>query len=222
MRIDVWSDVVCPWCHVGLANLDLALEGFEPAGKVEVVLRSFQLDPTAENEPAGSHTRLLAEKYGTSESEMRARQARIVSLGAERGLDFRFDRVRRGNTFDAHRLLHLAREHGLQRQLKDRLGRAYFTEGEPIGEADTLRKAAADIGLDPLEVEAVLAGDAYADDVRTDIETAQRLGITGVPFFVADGHLAASGAQPPEVLGQLLRRAWDDAHPPSTERPPDL
>jgi predicted DsbA family dithiol-disulfide isomerase len=211
VRIDVWSDVVCPWCHIGLANLDLAIAGFEHADQVEVVLHSFQLDPNAVSEPAGTHTQLLAEKYGTSVSEMRARQARIVSLGADRGLDFRFDSVQRGNTFDAHRLLHLARERGRQRQLKDQLGRAYFTEGEPIGERDALRRAAVAVGLDGDEVDAVLTSDRYADDVKADIEAARRIGITGVPFFVADDHLGASGAQPPEVLGQLLRRAWDDA-----------
>jgi predicted DsbA family dithiol-disulfide isomerase len=213
MRIDVWSDVVCPWCHIGLANLDVALSRFEHADEVEVVLHSFQLDPEAVSEPAGSHVERLAEKYGRSVSEMLAQQARIVSLAADRGLDFRFDSVQRGNTFDAHRLLHLALERGHQRELKDRLGRAYFTDGEPIGDADTLRRTALDVGLDGDEVDAVLAGDAYADAVRADIDTARRLGINGVPFFVADGRLAVSGAQPPEILGQLLDQAWSAATP---------
>jgi predicted DsbA family dithiol-disulfide isomerase len=209
MRIDVGSDVVCPWCHIGLANLDRALADFEHAEEVEVVLHSYQLDPEATSEPAGSHTELLAKKYGRSVSEMRAQQARIVSLAADRGLDFRFDAVQRGNTFDAHRLLHLALERGVQRQLKDRLGRGYFTDGEQIADRAALRAAAIEVGLDGAEVDAVLGGDAYADDVQADIDQARRIGINGVPFFVADGRIAVSGAQPPEILGQLLRQAWD-------------
>jgi predicted DsbA family dithiol-disulfide isomerase len=211
MRIDVWSDVVCPWCHIGLANLDRALADFEHADEVEVVLHSYQLDPEATSEPAGSNTERLAAKYGRSVSEMRAQQARIVSLAAERGLDFRFDAVQRGNTFDAHRLLHLALERGVQRQLKDRLGRSYFTDGEQIADPVALRAAAIEVGLDADEVDEVLGGDAYSEAVQADIDQARRIGINGVPFFVADGRIAVSGAQPPDILGQLLRQAWDTA-----------
>ncbi len=216
MKIDVWSDVVCPWCYVGLANLDTALADFEHADEVEVVIHSFQLDPHAVTQGPVEHTEAIARKYGTSVGQVRANQARIVSLGAERGIDFRFDRAVSGNTFDAHRLLHLALGSGLQRPLKDRLGRAYFTDGDPIGEPETLRKAAADVGLDPEEVEAVLAGDAYAADVAADIATARQLDITGVPFFVTDSRLGISGAQPPETLLKVLRRAWDE-RPPAIE-----
>jgi predicted DsbA family dithiol-disulfide isomerase len=213
VRIDVWSDVVCPWCHIGLANLDVALAGFEEADEVDVVLHSFQLDPDAVAEPAGRNAEMLAERYGRSVSEMRAQQARIASLAAERGLDLRLDATQRGNTFDAHRLLHLALERGVQRPLKARLGRLHFTEGGQVGDHAELRQAAVDVGLDGDEVDAVLASDAYADAVRADIETARRLGITGVPFFVAGGRLAVSGAQPPEILGRFLRQAWEAESP---------
>ncbi len=213
MRVDVWSDVVCPWCFVGLANLDVALEGLPQADQVEVVLHSYQLDPKAETRTPEEHIAGIARKYGTSVGQVRARQAHIVSLGAERGIDFRFDRSWGGNTFDAHRLLHLALERGVQRQLKTRLGRAVFTDGDPIGDHDTLRKAAADVGLDPQEVDDVLAGDAYARDVLTDIATAHQMDVTGVPFFVVDGRLALSGAQPPELLAKVLQRAWAESHP---------
>jgi len=213
MKVDVWSDVVCPWCFVGLANLDAALAEFAHGDEVEVVLHSFQLDPGAVTQGPEEHTEAIARKYGTSVGQVRANQARIVSLGAERGIDFRFDRAISGNTFDAHRLLHLALDRGLQRPLKARLGRAYFTDGDPIGEPDTLRKAAVDVGLDPTEVDEVLAGDAYADAVRADIATARELDISGVPFFVADGRLGLSGAQPPETLLKVLERAWAERTP---------
>lgn len=213
MRVDVWSDVVCPWCYVGLANLDAALADFAHGDEVEVVLHSFQLDPGARTRSPEEHTEALARKYGTTVGAIRARQAHIVSLGAERGIDFHFERAWSGNTFDAHRLLHLARERGVQRPLKERLGRAYFTDGEPIGEPATLRAAAVDVGLDPDEVDEVLAGDAHADDVRADIEAARDLDVTGVPFFVVDGRLGLSGAQPPEVLGRVLRKAWAERVP---------
>jgi predicted DsbA family dithiol-disulfide isomerase len=208
LALDVWSDVVCPWCFIGLANLDTALERFDHAGSVEVRLRSFQLDPAAPPRDEQPLVDRLAQKYGTSVQQIRESQARIVALGAERGIDFQFDQAVGGNTFDAHRLLHLAARHDRQIELKRRLGRAYFTDGDAIGEADTLRRAAADVGLDPDEVDAVLAGDAFADDVRADLDRARSIGVTGVPFFVADGRLAVSGAQPPEVLLEVLQEAW--------------
>jgi predicted DsbA family dithiol-disulfide isomerase len=213
MRVDVWSDVVCPWCFVGLANLDVALGDFAHADEVEVVLHAFQLDPRARTQTPEEHIAGIARKYGTSVGAVRARQAHIISLGAERGIDFRFDRTWGGNTFDAHRLLHLALGRGVQRRLKTRLGRAVFTDGDPVDAHDTLRKAAADVGLDPQEVDEVLAGDAYAAEVLTDIAAAHQMDVTGVPFFLVDGRLALSGAQPPELLGKVLQRAWDESHP---------
>lgn len=213
MKIDVWSDVVCPWCFIGLANLDAALAELEAADEVEVVLHSFQLDPRAVTQTPEEHTEALARKYATSLGQIKANAARIVSLGAERGIDFRFDRAISGNTFDAHRLLHLALDRGVQRPLKERLGQAYFTDGDPIGEHDTLRKAAADVGLDPAEVDDVLDSDRYADAVEADIATASSLDVTGVPFFVVDGRVGLAGAQTPEVLLRLLRRAWADHEP---------
>ncbi len=208
LSLDVWSDVVCPWCFIGLANLDAALARFAHAGSVAVQLHSFQLDPSAPVRDEQPLVERLAEKYGTSVAQIRDSQARIVALGAERGIDFRFDQAVGGNTFDAHRLLHLAARHHRQLELKRRLGRAYFTDGEAIGEPDTLRRAALDVGLDAEEVDALLAGDAFARDVRADIDHARSIGVSGVPFFVADGRLAVSGAQPPDVLLGLLEEAW--------------
>jgi len=208
VRVDVWSDVVCPWCFIGLANLGEALGRFDHEDEVDVVLHSFQLDPGAPRRDDQPLVERLAHKYGATVEQIRTQQARIVDLGAERGIDFRFDDAIGGNTFDAHRLLHLARARGRQIELKHRLGRAYFTDGEPIGEPDTLRRAALDVGLDADEVDAVLAGDAFADDVRADLDAARQIGVAGVPFFVVDGRLGMSGAQPPESLLELLDQGW--------------
>ncbi len=208
MRVDVWSDVVCPWCFIGLANLGEALQRFEHEDDVEVVLHSFQLDPGAPRSYEDPLEERLAKKYGASVEQIRTQQERITALAAERGLEFHFEREHGGNTFDAHRLLHLARVRGRQIELKHRLGRAYFTDGDPIGEPDTLRRAAVEVGLDADEVEAVLAGDAFADEVRTDLDAARQIGIGGVPFFVIDGRLGMSGAQPAEALLDLLDQGW--------------
>jgi len=213
MRIDVWSDVVCPWCYVGIANLDVALEAFEHSDDVEVFYRSYQLDPSAPARDETPAVTLLARKYGTTEAEIEKGQARLVALGADRDIEFNFDRTIRGNTLDAHRLLHLAAENGKQDALKRRLLRAFFTEGEAIGEHQTLRRLAVEVGLDPAEVDDVLASERYGNDVIIDIASARKMGVSGVPFFVVDERLAVAGAQPPEVLSDLLGQAWESRQP---------
>jgi predicted DsbA family dithiol-disulfide isomerase len=213
MNIEIWSDVVCPWCYIGKRRLDRALEAFGHAGDVTVTYRSFELDPAAPAERAGSHAEHLAHKYGMTVEEAERSGRQMTERAAAEGLEFRFDLLRGGNTFDAHRLLHLAREHGLQPEMKERLLRATFTEGLAIADAGTLVRLAADAGIPAAEAEAVLAGDAYADAVRADELQAARYGITGVPFFVADGKFAVRGAQPAEVIQELLERAYADAAP---------
>lgn len=210
MRVDVWSDVVCPWCYIGLANLDQALGDFEHAEEVEVVLHSFELDPNAPRRDDTPLAELLARKYASTPDEVRAQQHRITALGAERGIDFRFDQAVRGSSFDAHRLLHLAREQGRQLELKHRLGQAYFTDGACLGEHDTLRKSAVDVGLDPAEVDEVLDGHRYAAEVREDEEAAREIGVSGVPFFVIDGRFGLPGAQPAEALLRSLEHTWPE------------
>lgn len=216
LLVEVWSDVVCPFCYVGLANLDAAIAQLENPDDVEVRVRSFQLDPSAKTEHASEHLAGLARKYGTSVEEMSARQDQIVSMGAEAGVEFRFDKAISGNTFDAHRLLHLAHRHGVQHALKHALFKAYFTDGKPIGEHDTLREVAAEVGLPSDEVDALLAGDAHADDVRTDIAAARSHGVGGVPFFVVDERLGLSGAQPSELIAKVLRKALNERQPQVT------
>lgn len=216
MRIEIWSDVVCPWCYVGKRRLEKALAGFGHADEVEVVYRSFELDPTAPRHGHEPTTAVLARKYGRTESEMRQMQQQLVDLAAEEGLAFRlFDNVHT-RTVDAHRLLHLALDAGgpaLQRELKEALLAAYFLRAEDVGDHDVLRAAATGVGLDAERVDAVLAGQEYAEAVAADVAQARAYGATGVPFFVVDEKYGVSGAQPTEVFTQVLERAWADAHP---------
>ena len=213
MKVEIWSDVVCPWCSIGKSRFEAAVERFEHGDQVEVVWRSFELDPQAPNHHDGELVDRLAQKYGMTRDQAEAAQARLTAVAAEEGLDFRFDRAQSGNSFDAHRLLHLAAGDGLQNDLKDRLFRAYFTEGEAIGEPETLRRLAIEVGLDPVEVDRVLSGDAFADAVRADEAEAKARGVSGVPFFVVDRRFGVSGAQSADLLLDVLRQAWGDQPP---------
>lgn len=213
MQVEIWSDVVCPWCAIGKRRFEAALAGFEHREDVDVRWRSFELDPAAPRSVPGGATQRLADKYGVSLEQARAMQQRVVDAGAGDGLSFRFDSAKPGSTVDAHRLLHLAAERGVQGAVKERLLRAYFTEGEPIADAPTLVRLAGEAGLDPAEAAAVLDSDAYTAEVRADQAEARALGIQGVPFFVLDRKYGVSGAQPAEVLLEVLRQAWAAAHP---------
>lgn len=208
MTVEVWADVVCPWCRLGKAYLERAIAQFEHAQSVDVVWRSFELDPKAPASRPESLNEHLSRKLGRSPEQVDELQEMIRQRGAEVGVDFRFDHAKTGNTFDAHRLLHLAKDEGLQGELSDALYQAYFTDGEPIGDPATLARVAAQVGLDPAAIEAVLSSDRYADAVRADEAEAQALQVTGVPFFVFDRRVAAGGAQPPEVLLSGLEQAW--------------
>jgi predicted DsbA family dithiol-disulfide isomerase len=202
---------VCPWCYIGKRRFERAVASFGHPDEVAVTYRSFELDPSAPAQRTGTHAEHLAHKYGMTIAQAEQANEQMTERAAADGLDFRLDLIRGGNTFDAHRLLHLASEHGLQPEMKERLMRATFTEGLPIADKPTLARLATEVGLPAAEAAAVVDGDDYADAVRADEQQAARYGITGVPFFVADGKYAVSGAQPPEVLLQLLQRAYDDA-----------
>jgi len=211
MNVEIWSDVVCPWCYIGKRRLERAVASFGHPGEVTITYRSFELDPDAPVQRSGTQAEHLARKYGMTIAQAEQASQQMTQRAAADGLEFRFDLIRGGNTFDAHRLLHLAEDLGLQPEMKERLLRATFTEGLPIADRPTLVRLAAEVGLPAAQVQAVLDGDSYADAVRADEQQAARYGITGVPFFVADGKYAVSGAQPPEVLLELLRRAYHDA-----------
>ena len=201
MHVEIWSDIACPWCYVGKRRFEAAVDAFESDEPVRVTWRSFELDPGAprvRDVDAATH---LAHKYGASREQALAMHANLARVAAEDGLELNFDRVRGGNTFDAHRLVHHAAAHDVQAAVVERLMRAYFTDGEAIGDPAVLERLAADAGLPAVD------GDAYAEAVREDERAAAELGIHAVPCFVVDRRLAVSGAQPPEVLAELLRRA---------------
>jgi predicted DsbA family dithiol-disulfide isomerase len=200
MVVEIWSDIACPWCYVGKRRFESALEQFD--GDVDIRWRSFELDPAAPAERERSGAEHLAEKYGMSVEEARARQQQLREMAAGDGLDLRQDLNRGGNTFDGHRLLQLAAQQGLQDALKERLMRAYHSEGELISDHATLARLAAEVGVEGAEE--TLASDRFAAEVRDDERTAREIGIHAVPTFVVDRRVAVAGAQPPEMLLRLL------------------
>ena len=211
MRIDIWSDIVCPWCYIGKRRFERALAGFEHRDTVEIVHRSFQLDPVSPRGTVRNHRDNLMSKYGLSESQADATQIRMERTAAEEGLEFRLVGGVTGNTFDAHRLLHLALERDMQGAVLERLYRAHFTEQRSIFDEESLVALAIEAGLDADEAVGVLRGDVYADAVAADLREAREHGIGGVPYYLFDGRLAVSGAQPSEIFAESLVRAWADS-----------
>jgi predicted DsbA family dithiol-disulfide isomerase len=213
VRIDIWSDVICPWCYLGRAHLKTALASYD--GEVDVIHHAFELDPTSARDETPLTMKRLATKYGMSEAQALAAQEQMTARAADVGLTFNLDGQRSGNTRDAHRLIQLARQHGAQDAMVERLYRAYFTDGRSIFDVDSLTDLAAEVeGLDADEVAATLSTDAFDEQVVADEQQAQELGVTGVPFFVIDLRYGLSGAQPPEMLLQVLERAAADSATP--------
>ncbi len=210
LTVDVWSDVVCPWCFVGKRRLEAALATLPWRDAVDVRWHAFELDPSAPASAAGlgSQAERLARKYHVTPAAAQQMIDRMIDVGRQDGIAFDFERSQSGNTFDAHRLLHQATQEGRQGALAERLFRAYFTEGAAVGDRETLLRLAEEAGLDGERARAVLFGDAWADAVRADERQAAALGVRGVPFFVLDGKYGISGAQPAELLREALERAW--------------
>nr|BFD85551.1 DsbA family oxidoreductase [Streptomyces sp. Xyl84] len=216
MRVEIWTDIACPWCYVGKARFDKALAAFPHRDQVEVVHRSFELDPHRAKGDVTPVLTMLTRKYGMSRAQAQAGEDNLGAQAAAEGLEYRTRDRDHGNTFDMHRLLHLAKEHGRQGELLDALYRANFAEERSVfSEGDErLVELAVTAGLDAAAVRAVLADPAaYADEVRADEQEAAQLGATGVPFFVLDRAYGVSGAQPAEVFAQALTRAWGDRAP---------
>ena len=213
MKVEIWSDVVCPWCYIGKRRFEHALARFPHAAEVEVEWRSFELDPVAPTAGDLDLVQRLATKYGVSRDEAEAMNERVTRVADDEGLSFRLDIAKPGRTFDAHRLLHLAADRGVQDAVKEGLLAAYQTQGERIADADVLTRVAVAAGLDGAEVAQMLAGDAYGEAVRADEREARQLQVGGVPFFVFDRRYGVSGAQPSDVLLDVLERAWAERSP---------
>jgi len=206
--VEVWSDVVCPWCYIGKRRFEAALDRFDGADEVEIVFRPFQLDPTA---PVGATTpvsEVYARKFGGPD-EARRVIGHVTSVAAESGLEFHLEKAQRANTLDAHRVLWFAEERGCQAEVKERLLRAYFVDGENVGDRDTLARIAAESGLDEDEVADMLDSTAGVGEVREQMAIAASLGITAVPTYVIDGKWSIPGAQDPETFLRVLEKLQD-------------
>lgn len=211
MQVEIWTDVVCPWCYLGKRHLDRALELFPHRDAVEVTYRSFELDPAAPPGVSTPTVEMLAAKYGMTLAQAGDAQRQMEQRASQYGLTFRMAGLRSGNTRDAHRLLHLAKAKGTQAELVEALHCAYFTDQASVFDHASLADVAAATGLDHAQALEVLASDEYGPDVEADEEIARSLGVNGVPFFAVDRHYGISGAQPAEAIAQVLDRAWADA-----------
>lgn len=212
MKVEIWADLVCPWCYIGERRLASALSAFAHADETEIVWRSFQLDPDASESSDQSVSQMLAKKYGVSLEEAEGMNAHVSELAARDGLEYHIDKAHYVNTFNAHRLNHLAADYHLQDEMGERLFRFYFTEGGNLADSEALIALAEEVGLPAQKAREVLQGSAYADDVRADIQQAHRLGIRGVPFMLVDGKYGLSGAQPTAMFQSQLERAWSESH----------
>lgn len=213
MRVDIWSDVMCPFCYIGKRKFEAALSEFSGKDDVEVVWHSFQLSPDLPKQATESVYAYLSRSKGISEGQARQMTQHVTGIAREVGLDFRFDEAVNVNSFDAHRLSHLAAAHGLQDAVEERLFQAYFTDGLNIADADTLVQIGTEAGLPEAEIRVLLASNLYADAVEADIRTASRIGVRGVPFFVLDQKYAVSGAQAPQTFLAALNQAYAEQAP---------
>lgn len=213
MKIEVWSDFACPFCYIGKQRLETALDQFANKDDVEVVFKSFELDPNAPVEVDHDVHDMLSAKYGMSRERAIAMNNNLGAQAKDAGLEFQFDTLKLTNTFDAHRLAQYAAKQGKMNTITQSLFQAYFTDSLHLGDRNTLIELGVKAGLDRDEVIRVLNGDDYAAEVRADEEEARRLGVTGVPFFVIDRKYAVSGAQSSEMFLETLQTAWKESQP---------
>jgi predicted DsbA family dithiol-disulfide isomerase len=212
MQIEVWSDVICPWCYIGKRKLEMALAKFPHWESVQVIWRSFELDTDAPRNPSGTLNEMLAQKYSVTLQEAEAMNARVTEAAREVGLEYHLEHAHPGNTFDAHRLLHYAASRQLDDAASERLMQGYFSESLPVGDIQALARLAPEFGITEKEALAVLESDAYANNVRADEARAADFGITGVPCFVIDENIMIAGAQSVGVFSETLQQAWQESH----------
>ncbi|HWK28198.1 MAG TPA: DsbA family oxidoreductase [Solirubrobacter sp.] len=216
IKVDVWSDIACPWCYIGKRKFEAGAQAFaaaHPGTDVEVTYHSFELAPDTPVDYDGSEIDFLVAHKGYPADQVRQMLDRVSGIAAEVGLDYDFDALQHTKTIKAHQLLHYAKQHGKQIEAKERLMRAYFIEGRHVGREEELADLAADIGLDREDVLRSLRAGEYLDEVQADIELATRYGIQGVPFFVFDTKYGVSGAQAPEIFQQVLDKVLDERVP---------
>lgn len=213
IKIDVWSDIACPWCYIGKRNLEMGLAATADdadAPRVEVTFHSYELSPDTPVDFDGNEVDFLSQHKGMTPEQVKPMLDRVTGVAAEAGLEYRFDLLKHTNTVKAHELLHFAKEQGLQKEMTERLMSAYFTEGRHVGRIDDLVELAAEAGLDRDAARDALESGRYLEAVRADQAQAQAYGIQGVPFFVIDGKYGVSGAQPAEAFAQIARQVWSE------------
>jgi predicted DsbA family dithiol-disulfide isomerase len=213
MKVEIWSDVACPWCYIGKRRFEAALSAFPHKDAVEVVWRSYQLDPTLPEHYDGTELEYLSTRKGMAPQQVSQMFDHVAQQAKGEGLNYRFDSVVVANSFTAHRLIHLAAVHGKQDAAKERLLSDHFEQGKDIGSREYLASLGRDLGIDAGEVDQLFTTDKYADDVRFDFEEGRSLGISGVPFFVIDRKFGLSGAQPAGTFTAALNQAWQEANP---------
>ncbi|WAH99369.1 DsbA family oxidoreductase [Arthrobacter sp. MMS18-M83] len=213
MKIEIWSDVACPWCYIGKRRFETALSEFPHRDSVEIQWRSYQLDPSIPEHYEGTELDYLSKRKGMDPAQVSQMFDHVAMQGNGEGLNYRFENVVVANSFMAHRLIHLAAAHGKQDEAKELLLSGHFEHGKDIGSQEYLTLLGSDLGLPEAEVAELFSTDKYAEDVRGDIAEARMLGVTGVPFFVIDRKYGLSGAQPAEVFTQALAQAWQVANP---------
>jgi predicted DsbA family dithiol-disulfide isomerase len=211
MQVEIWSDVICPWCYIGKRRFEMALADFAHKDQVQVIWRSFELDPASPRQLPGTLESMLAQKYHVSQQEAAKMNAQVTAIAREVGLEYRLSDARPGNTFDAHRLLHYATSKHVGERTAERIMHAYFSESLPVGKREELARLAPDFGIPESDALALLESDGYATEVRADEARAAQFGITGVPFFVFDGKSGISGAQSIEIFSRALHQAWTDS-----------
>jgi predicted DsbA family dithiol-disulfide isomerase len=210
MNVEIWSDVMCPFCYIGKRKFENALEQFPHKDDIKIIWKSFQLDPSTVTDPSLNTIENLRLKKGWSKEQAAETITHVADIAKRVGLNFNFDKAVVANSFDAHRLSHLAKKYNLQNELEEKLFSAYFTEGKNTADYETLLKIALEIGMDEAEVSEVLKGNAFANEVHQDVEQAQQIGVRGVPFFVLNQKYAISGAQESDTFLQALHKAYDE------------
>ena len=212
MKVEIWSDVVCPFCYIGKRHFENALVQFSDKDKIEVEWKSYQLDPdyVYNAEKPEGEIEYLSNRKGISHQETEKLLANVTNMASKAGLDYNFDKAIVANTFDAHKIIQLAKKKGMSDKAEERFFQAFFMLGENINEKSTLMKIAAEIGLTAEDTEDALMGDTYAYEVSNDIQEARHIGVGGVPFFVFDRKYAVSGAQPVESFLQTLEKSFEE------------
>ena len=213
MKVEIWSDIVCPFCYIGKRKFEKALEGFAGKDNVSIEWKSFQLDPSMDNSEGLSVHEYLGKRKGGTTTDGKRMNDQMSAIAEDVGLHYDFDNTIINNTIHAHRLLHFAKKHGLQNDLKERIFRAYYTEGKDTADYEVLVQLATEVGLDGAAARAVLKENLFEAEVASDQEEAQQIGVQGVPFYVFDRKYAVSGAQSPEVFSQVLNKIWEEEQP---------